>query len=149
MTESAIITPQGVSASSQTIDNSYVPPDDRVLDPSTLKDSLLNRMPSPTGWRLLILPYRGKGLTSGGIALSKQTIDEDQIQTVVGYVLKQGPLAYKDKEKFVKPWCKEGQFVVIGRYAGARFKTKFGEHRIINDDEVIATIEHPDDVYSV
>ena len=75
MTESAIITPQGVSASSQTIDNSYVPPDDRVLDPSTLKDSLLNRMPSPTGWRLLILPYRGKGLTSGGIALSKQTID--------------------------------------------------------------------------
>ena len=149
MTESAIITPQGVSASSQTIDNSYVPPDDRVLDPSTLKDSLLNRMPSPTGWRLLILPYRGKGLTSGGIALSKQTIDEDQIQTVVGYVLKQGPLAYKDKEKFPSgPWCKEKDWIVFPRYAGSRFKIEGGEVRVLNDDEVIATIQNPDDILS-
>ena len=39
------------------------------------------------------------------------------------------------------PWCKKGQFVIYGRYAGARFKTNYGEHRILNDDEIIGTIE--------
>ena len=80
MTDTAIITPDGVSATAQTVENSYVAPDERVLDPSTLTTSLLERMPNPTGYRMLILPYRGKGVTSGGIALSRQTVDEDQIQ---------------------------------------------------------------------
>ena len=31
-----------------------------TLDPSALGQSLLEKMPSPTGWRLLILPYKGK-----------------------------------------------------------------------------------------
>ena len=39
---------------------------------------------------------------------------------------------------------------IIGRYAGARFKLgDDAECRIINDDEVIATIEDPDDIVSV
>jgi len=108
---SAIITPTGVTAAvtpPETVNDAYVEADERVLDPTALSGSLLDRMPQPTGWRLLILPYRGKGLTSGGIALSKKTVDEDQIQTVVGYVLKMGPLAYQEKEKFSSgPWCKE------------------------------------------
>ena len=148
MSESAIITPQGVNAAA-TIEDSYVPPDDRVLDPSKLKGSLLERMPDPTGWRMLILPYRGKGMTSGGIALSKQTVDEDQIQTVVGYVLKLGPLAYADKDKFPSgPWCKEKDWIVFPRYGGSRFKIEGGEVRVLNDDEVIATIQDPDDILS-
>jgi co-chaperonin GroES (HSP10) len=47
------------------------------------------------------------------------------------------------------PWCKEGQWVCIGRYSGSRFKIDGGEVRIINDDEVIATILEPDDVKQV
>ena len=48
------------------------------------------------------------------------------------------------------PWCEEKQWVLIGRYAGARFKLEDGaEVRIINDDEVIATILSPDDIMSV
>ena len=43
----------------------------------------------------------------------------------------------------------EKQWVLIGRYAGARFKLDEGEEvRIINDDEVIATILDPDDIVS-
>jgi hypothetical protein len=39
---------------------------------------------------------------------------------------------------------------MIGRYAGSRFKLEDGaEVRIINDDEVIATILNPDDIMSV
>ena len=120
-----------------------------MLDPSNIKTSLIDRMPQPTGWRMLILPYRGKGVTSGGIAITNTTLDEDQIQTVVGFVLKQGPLAYADKEKFPEgPWCKEKEWVVFPRYAGSRFRIEGGEVRILNDDEVIATISDPDDILS-
>ena len=131
------------------LDQAFVKEEARVLDPSLLKKSLLDRMPTPSGWRILVLPYRGKGMTSGGIALSKQTIDEDQIQTVVGYVLKMGPLAYADKEKFPSgAWCKEKDWIVFPRYAGSRFKIEGGEVRVLNDDEVIATIQNPDDILS-
>jgi co-chaperonin GroES (HSP10) len=67
--------------------------------------------------------------------------------TVVGLVVALGDLCYKDKSKFPEgPWCKQGQFVIYGRYAGSRFKTKYGEHRILNDDEIIATIDKPEDI---
>ena len=149
MTESVIITPTGVSAETSTIENAYVPSEERVLDPSAISSSLLERMPQPTGWRMLILPYRGKGVTSGGIAITQATLDEDQIQTVVGYVLRQGPLAYADNVKFPDgPWCKEKEWVVFPRYAGSRFRIEGGEVRILNDDEVIATIADPDDILS-
>ncbi len=34
----------------------YVPGSARVLDPTLLEKSFLDRMPQPTGWRKLILP---------------------------------------------------------------------------------------------
>ena len=78
----------------------YKPKDDAVLDPTVLDKSLIDRMPQPTGWRILVLPYRGKAKTTGGIHIPDKVLEEGQIQTVVGYVLKVGPLAYKDTDKF-------------------------------------------------
>ena len=67
--------------------------------------------------------------------------------TVVGLVVKLGDLCYKDKEKFPNgAWCKEGEFVIYGRYSGSRFQTKYWEHRILNDDEIIGTIGKPEDI---
>ena len=67
--------------------------------------------------------------------------------TVIGIVVKMGDLCYLDKDKFpTGPWCKEGQFVMYGRYAGSRFKTKYGEHRILNDDEIIGVVKRPQDI---
>jgi co-chaperonin GroES (HSP10) len=131
------------------IEASYIDPEERVLDPSSIDNTLLERMPVPTGWRMLILPYRGKGRTSGGILLTDQQLDEDQVQTVVGYVLKQGPLCYADTDKFPDgPWCKEKDWIIFPRYAGSRFRIEGGEVRILNDDEVLATIKDPDDILS-
>jgi co-chaperonin GroES (HSP10) len=122
----------------------------KVLNPESVEDSLLDRMPDPTGWRMLILPYRGREKTEGGILLSSKMLDDTQIQTVVGYVVKQGPLCYKDKEKFPDgPWCKEKQWIIFPRYAGSRFKIEGGEVRILNDDEVLATIKDPEDILSL
>jgi co-chaperonin GroES (HSP10) len=130
----------------------YVDPKDRVLDPSLLDKSLVERLPQPTGWRILVMPYQGRATTEGGIMLPGQVREREALATVVAYVLKVGPLAYKDPGKFgpdSDPWCKEGEWVCIGRYAGSRFKIDGGEVRVINDDEVIAGILNPDDVMSV
>ena len=128
----------------------YVKQQARVLDPTLLEKSFLERMPQPTGWRILILPYKGKAVTEGGIHLVQSTVDRESLATVVGYVVKMGPDCYKDTSKFGHPWCQEKQWVLIGRYAGARFKLgDESECRIINDDEVIATILDPDDILAV
>lgn len=128
----------------------YVAPEERVLDPTKLDKSLLERMPGPTGWRVMILPYRGKNQTAGGVLLPDQVVDSSQLATVVGYVLKMGPLCYKDSAKFPDgPWCKEGDWVIFARYAGSRFRIDGGEVRILNDDEIIATILDPDDILSM
>ena len=130
----------------------YVKKDEKVLDPSLLDVSLSERLPQPTGWRLLVMPYMGRATTDGGVLIPDQIRDREALATVVAYVLKVGPLAYKDQDKFAlddKPWCKEGDWICIGRYAGARFKIEGGEVRIINDDEVIATILEPDDIKHV
>jgi co-chaperonin GroES (HSP10) len=98
------------------------------------------------------MPYQGKAKTSGGLYIPDEVRDREAVATVVAYVLRVGPLAYKDPDKFgpdAKPWCEQGQWVCIGRYAGSRFKLEDAEVRIINDDEVIATIADPADIKHV
>ena len=77
----------------------WVHPNERVLDPTKIEQSLLDRMPEPTGWRLLVLPYKGKAKTDSGIYLPDQVIEQNEISTQVGYVLKVGNLAYEDKTR--------------------------------------------------
>jgi|TARA_R110002020_G_scaffold394985_2_gene605085 co-chaperonin GroES (HSP10) len=129
------------------IDKAYVKPEEKILDPEKLDTGSLERLPSPSGWRLLILPYRGKGKTEAGIYLPDQVVERESVATVCGYVLKVGPLAYKDETKFPSgPWCKEKDWVIFGRYAGARFKIDGGDIRILNDDEIIAVVQDPEDI---
>ena len=130
----------------------FVSKDDRVLDPGLVDKSLKERLPQPTGWRVLVMPYQGKAVTEGGVLIPDQAREREALATVVAYVLKLGPLAYQDPNKFgedSEPWCEEGQWICIGRYAGSRFKIDGGEVRIINDDEVIATILEPEDIKQI
>jgi len=120
------------------------------LNPDSIGKTLLDRMPNPTGWRILILPYQGKGQTAGGIFLPTETVEKSQISTQVGYVLKVGPLAYKDTDKFpTGAWCEEKQWVMFARYAGSRFQIDGGEVRILNDDEILSTILDPEDIHQL
>jgi len=112
-----------------------------------IEQKVMDRIPTPTGWRIVILPYRGAEKTKGGIVLSDQTRQREQSATVCGYVLAVGPIAYADENKFpTGPWCKKGDWIVFGRYAGARLPIDEGEIRIINDDEVLALIQNPEDI---
>lgn len=132
------------------LSDAYVASEERVLDPSKLPQSALERLPQPTGWRLLVLPYKGKAKTKGDVYLPDEYVERMSLATVVAYVLAVGPDCYADKNKFQNgPWCKKGDWIILGRYAGARFRIEGGEVRIINDDEVIATIADPEDILNV
>jgi chaperonin GroES len=105
-----------------------------------------NKMPVPTGWRILVLPFKGKKKTKGGILYSDEQIDRQQLATVCGNVLAVGPQAYTGEKFPDGPWCKVGDWVIFARYAGSRFKIEGGEVRLLNDDEIIATINDPEDI---
>ena len=116
------------------------------LNPENIK-SVVDEVPTPSGWRLLVLPFTPKEKTSGGIIISQESLDRLRIATNCGYVLKIGPLAYHDKEKYpTGPWCKKGDWVIFARYAGSRLPIEGGEVRILNDDEVLGTIPDPESV---
>ena len=118
-----------------------------VLDPKAIDKATLDSLPTPTGYRILVLPYAGPKKTKGGILLSDTTQETIQMTTVCGLVLKMGDLCYQDKDKFPKgPWCQLNEWVIFSRYAGSRFKIDGGEVRVLNDDEVISTIKDPSDI---
>ena len=121
-------------------------PTKEPLNPENIK-SVVDELPTPSGWRLLVLPFTPKEKTSGGLIIAQESLDRLRIATNCGYVLKIGPLAYFDKEKYpTGPWCKKGDWVIFARYAGSRLPIEGGEVRILNDDEVLGTIPDPESV---
>ena len=44
-------------------EKAYVKKEERVLDPTLLDKSFKERLPQPTGWRILVAPYQGKEVT--------------------------------------------------------------------------------------
>jgi|TARA_R100001443_G_scaffold89467_1_gene95973 chaperonin GroES len=106
-----------------------------------------SKLPKPTGWRLLVLPFKMKEKTKGGIIMSDMTIERQQVASQCGLVVALGEQCY-DKERYPEgPWCKKGDWVVFARYAGSRIQIDGGEVRLLNDDEILATIENPEDIF--
>ena len=111
------------------------------------EETNLERLPNPTGWRLLVMPFQVKEETKGGIIIAQEALDRARVATQVGYVLKMGDLCYEDKERYpTGPWCAEKDWVIFARYAGSRMEIEGGEIRMLNDDEVLGTIDNPEDV---
>ena len=85
------------------------------------------KLPKPTGWRLLVLPFKMKEKTKGGLMLAETTLEKQQVGSQVGLVMAMGSQCYKDKERYPEgPWCKENDWVMFARYAGSRIKIDGG-----------------------
>jgi len=105
------------------------------------------KLPQPTGWRILILPFKMGEKTKGGILMGQDTVEKQQVASQCGNVLAMGPDCYRDKDRYKQgPWCKVGDWVMFARYAGSRIKIEGGEVRLLNDDEILATIKNPEDI---
>ena len=110
----------------------------------------LQKLPQPVGWRILVLPFKAQEKTKGGVILTDKTVEDSQLTASVALVLATGPDAYNDKEKFPNgPWCKQGDWVVFGRYAGSRIRIDGGEVRLLNDDEILGTVDSPEDILTI
>ena len=130
---------------SHALEDKYKEEDKQIKEET--QSTSLEKLPNPTGWRLLVMPFKVKEETKGGIIIAQETLDRARVATQVGYVLKMGDLCYNDKEKFpTGPWCKEKQWVIFARYAGSRMQIDGGEIRLLNDDEVLGTIDDPNDI---
>ena len=115
-----------------------------------LSKEVLEKLPNPSGWRILVLPFKASEKTKGGILLTDKTMEDSQLTASVAMVLAVGEDAYADKEKFPNgPWCKQGDWVVFGRYAGSRIRIDGGEVRLLNDDEILGTVDSPEDILTI
>jgi co-chaperonin GroES (HSP10) len=103
------------------------------------------KMPEPTGFRILCaVPKVDDTFGDTGILKPELQKTIEQHSTVVLFVLKLGPEAYKDASKFPSgAYCKEGDFVLVRAYTGTRFKINGNEFRIIYDDHVEGVVSDP------
>ena len=107
-------------------------------------EQLKAKLPEPSGYRLLIADPEVSEKTEGGVYMPDQLKKAEETASIVGFVVKAGPDAYADLNKFPNgPWCKEGDFVIFRSYSGSRFKVLGKEFRLINDDTVEAVVEDP------
>lgn len=107
-------------------------------------EQLKAKLPEPSGYRLLIAVPEISEKTEGGVFMPEQLKKAEETASIVGFVVKAGPEAYTDANKFPSgPWCKEGDFVIFRSYSGTRFKVLGKEFRLINDDTVEAVVEDP------
>lgn len=105
---------------------------------------MATQLPTPAGYRLLCAVPEVEKKTERGIWKADITVQNEELLSVVLFVLKAGPDAYKDATKFpTGPWCKEGDFILVRPHVGSRVKIHGKEFRIINDDVVDAVVEDP------
>ena len=106
----------------------------------------------PTGSRVLVQIRRPK-TKIGSIILSDYTKDAEQDNTQVAKVVSVGPLAFRNRNTMdlwpEGAWYKEGDFVFVSKYGGARWRRDIPgskgekvEFVIFNDLDIIG------DVYS-
>jgi co-chaperonin GroES (HSP10) len=118
---------------------------DTVNDANEMTDAeKAKQLPEPSGYKLLCALPEVEDKYESGILKADTTVRVEEHSTVVLFVLKSGPQAYADMDKFPSgPWCKEGDFVITRAYAGTRFKIHGREFRLINDDQVEAVVQDP------
>ena len=130
---------------SHALENKYEAEDKEATEEPSKTN--LEKLPQPTGLRLLVMPFQVKEKSEGGIIIAQEALDRARAAVQVGYVLKLGPLCYGDKERYpTGPWCKENDWVIFARYAGSRMEIEGGEIRMLNDDEILGTIKDPKDL---
>jgi co-chaperonin GroES (HSP10) len=102
------------------------------------------QLPEPRGYKILIAMPGAEEKTEGGIIKAAVTRQLEEVGAMYGLVLKLGPDAYADKNRFPNgPYCEEGDLILMRSYSGTRFRIHGKEFRLINDDSVEAVIQDP------
>jgi co-chaperonin GroES (HSP10) len=102
----------------------------------------------PVGYRIVIEPTKPEEISKGGIIIAKESQDIHEAYTYIGKVVAVGKGCYNHPKFDNEVWCKPGDYVAHGRYAGQKLEVKDGKggyliYRILNDDEVLGVIDDP------
>ncbi len=119
-----------------------VKPDSEVAPEERAK-----QLPTPAGYKILCaVPQLDIGEKFDGSSLYRPAVDtyQEAQATVVLFVVKMGPDAYADKERYPSgPWCKVGDFVIVRQYSGTFVRIRGKDFRFLNEDQIEGTIEDP------
>jgi chaperonin GroES len=92
----------------------------------------------PTGHRVLVKVEQVERKTESGIIIADITADKEQLGQDAGIVVELGNTAYSDQSE---SWCKVGDYVKFGRYAGQIIRPKESldgvEYRVLNDLDIV------------
>jgi len=114
------------------------------VEKTEVDEATATQLPEPMGYKILIAMTGVSEKTEGGVIRPDQLRSAEETASIVGFVVKIGPDAYNDKNKFPNgPFCKKGDFVIFRSYSGTRFKIHGKEFRLINDDTVEAVVDDP------
>ena len=124
-----------------------------MSEPATTKDEFeaigedarkAQQLPYPKGYKILIALPEPEEATEGGIVKAVQTLQAEEVGSIIGFVLKLGADAYSDPKRFPSgAYCAEGDWILMRSYSGTRFSVHGREFRLINDDSVEAVVEDP------
>ncbi|NBW20538.1 MAG: co-chaperone GroES [Caulobacteraceae bacterium] len=105
-------------------------------------------LPRPAGDRILVRPVPPPEKV-GSILISDETRDLLMANCCVGKVVAVGDTAYTDARFKGKPWCKVGDFVTYGRMEGSKMVVNKVKYIILNDDNVLTTLDDPNSVQRI
>lgn len=114
------------------------------------------KLPQPSGWRILVGMLKIEEATESGIVLPKEHREGQEYLRSMAKVLAVGELAYQhDKfqggvsleKRKPKPWVNVGDIVLVGQYAGQSINVIDSSNdnrpqtlKLLNDDEILAVI---------
>jgi co-chaperonin GroES (HSP10) len=124
---------------------------------------ILEELPDPTLWRCLIFPKQAKKQTESGLVLAQSAAEAEDTLNYIGQVIKLGPLAGRNKQYDNPDWnprydelepedrpqrwlwdIKPMDWVLFGKFAGLQIEYKGQILKLLNDDEIVAKIDKPD-----
>ena len=119
----------------------------RMYSESKISKEIVDKLPVPTGYRILISVPEVEEKTKGGIIRPDILKTKEETASIVGQVLRMGPDCYSDPDRFPEgPYCRPGDWIMFRAYSGTRFKVGGKEFRLINDDSVEATLNDPEGI---
>jgi hypothetical protein len=114
-----------------------------------IPDYVWQRIPEPTGWRLLVQEYAPPEVSRGGVIIADVSRDWHNAGNFIGRVLAMGPTCYRHPKFQIidhagdrvqqEEWCMPGEWVTFSQYTGTprkimhdgvewRFRTVFDEN---------------------
>lgn len=114
-----------------------------TVAPPPPDDDKIGDIMQPAGYRVLVEirpPDESKRWLESTLEMPPEVRDREWQAQIWAVVIRLGPQAYNNKEKYGEPWCKPGDRIMMRPYVGTRFMVRGRLYALINDDTVQAII---------